>query len=72
MNNPAFELVEDLSWGLSVGGRFVGPASFVSFRSKRMNVSPESRAKKAEALRKARAARRPVSKQRKRAVSNGD
>ena len=34
VNNPAAELVEDLTHGTTKGGRFVIPASLISFRSK--------------------------------------
>lgn len=60
INNPAFELLEDLSFGRTVGGRFVGHRSMISFRSKRTKVSPETTAKRTEALLKARAAKQPV------------
>lgn len=40
-NNPAAELVEDLSWGTTKGGRFILPCNLVSFRSKsKARVSP--------------------------------
>ena len=49
MHNPAFELIEDLSWKSTVGGHFRGPAALVSIRKKRISVSCKALAEGAEA-----------------------
>jgi hypothetical protein len=63
-NNPAFELIEDLTWGTTIGGRFRGPASMISFRSRarQTTLTPERQAQAREQLAKIRASRSRPSK----------
>ena len=55
--NPSATLINEGFYGQTAWAEFRLPARFVSFRSKRINVSPETRQKRIDALAKARQAR---------------